>query len=100
MCWIPSHICTTKNESADKAAEHALDLTIPEICIHHEDYIPGHLSGQEEIVSSHINIGNSCLTHSYLKNTKDVPRCLTCDCDLSVVHSACVETLHKLDKVI
>ncbi len=45
---------------------------------------PGHMSRQEEIVLSHLHLVHTHLTHSYWMNGEDVPRCVACDCDLTV----------------
>ncbi len=47
---------------------------------------PGHLSRREEIVLSRLRIGHTRLTHSYRMNNEDVPRCVACDCNLTVEH--------------
>ena len=46
----------------------------------------GHLSRREKIVLSHLCIGHTHLTHSYIMNGEDVPRCVACDCNLTVEH--------------
>ena len=45
-----------------------------------------HVSSQEEIVLSHLCIGYIHLTHCYQMNGEYVPRCVACDCNLSVEH--------------
>ena len=45
---------------------------------------PGHLSRIEEIVLSHLCIGHTWLTHSYLMNGEDVCSYVACDCNLNV----------------
>ena len=45
---------------------------------------PGHLSRRAEIVLFHLCMQHTCLTHSYLMNGEDVPRCVACLCDLTM----------------
>ena len=47
---------------------------------------PGHLTRREKIVLSSLQIGHTNLTHSYQMNSEDVPRCVACDCNLTVKH--------------
>ena len=47
---------------------------------------PGHLSRGEKIVLSHLCIGHTHLTHSYQMSGEDVPRCVACDCNVTVEH--------------
>ncbi len=47
---------------------------------------PGQLSRREERVLSRLRIGHTRLTHSFLMSGEDVPRCVACDCNLTVEH--------------
>ena len=46
----------------------------------------GHLSRQDKRVLSHVCIGYTHITHSYLLNGQHVPRCVACDSDPTVEH--------------
>ena len=49
--------------------------------------LPEYLSRQEEIVLFQLRIVHTCLTHFDLMNGEDVPRSVSCDCDLTVKHN-------------
>ena len=51
---------------------------------------------RDDIVLTRVRIGHSHLTHSYLLAAEELPRCVSCDCVLSVKHILieCVEFSH------
>ena len=89
IAWYDGEDCHWSSSFLDKLPAHfncafSQDATLSLIfSAHGSQVIQPYVDCQ--IVLSCLHIGHACLTHSYRMNREDVPRCVACDCNLTLI---------------